>query len=230
MKPKLAAVLFLSVMVLAGCIVQSIRPFATEANRVPIPEGIAGQWELVSEAETERTGYAPWTFAADKIELVDERGNTASLETVFFRLGDRLYLDSLPDSPDEKKSNRFWNWHVAPMHLLCRVERTDDTLTLYPLNYEWLNATVDAESGLPYTCPEDNKDKDDWRIYTASPAEWEAFLLKHANDPDAFPTRLAIVLRRLPEPLPLPPVAPAPAAPAAVQAPPPPPPPAPVAP
>jgi hypothetical protein len=225
MKPKLAALLFFSVLLLFGCVVQSLRPYFTAANRVSLPEGMAGEWELVSEHGTARQGYPPWTFSEKELALNDGNGNAASLEIAFFRLGDQLYLDSLPEARDEQISNRFWNWHIAPMHLLCRVDRADDTLTLLPLNYEWLNETVKAEGGLPFICPEEGKN--DWRIYTASPAEWEAFLQKHAAAAEAFPAKLAVVLRRVP-PAPAPPAPSAPAA--APNAPPPPPPSAPVAP
>jgi hypothetical protein len=206
MNARLAALLLASFLFLAGCVVQSIRPFATAASRVPMPEGIAGEWLLASEHGTARDGYAPWAFAEGRLDLVDQHGNRAYLETTFFRLDERLFLDSVPGSPDDDQTNRFWNWHIAPMHLPCRVELTDDTLTLLPLDAGWLNKLADAEGGPSYILPDETEK--DWRIYTASTEEWEAILRRHAANPEAFPAKLAIVLRRAtpppPPPLPLP--------------------------
>jgi len=182
---------------LGGCILQSLHPFYTAENRIDLPSGIAGAWRLTSEHGTLREGYRPWVFSGDTLTVYDEHGNPAELTATFFKIGKKLYLDTVAENPDERRLNRFWTLHVTPVHVLCRVELAKDTLTLFPPDCEWLYRTLDNEPGPAAVCNDEKV-----RIFTASGADWEAFLKRHAGSAEAFPARLALVFQRAPHPVP----------------------------
>jgi hypothetical protein len=206
---------FALAILLSGCWVQSLQPFHTPETTAKVPE-LAGSWKFVSQFgdDLTRKEIRPWTFG--KLATIYDRNNVeGTLAYGLFKVGDHVYLDAIAGEPREESTNAFWQCLVRPVHSLARVELKDDTLTLLPLSYEWLEKKVEAgEVSLPVLKCGQVKD---WPklLFNATPEQWEQLLKKHGGDEDAFPRKNALVFKRAaaapapppgpPQPPPLPP-------------------------
>jgi len=176
------------VVLLGGCVVQSIHPFCTEASKIDTPEAILGRWQpvkLVDELEEEdRQKMKPWVFTKGTLTTTDTRGVSSPLRTVFFRIGGELYCDFTAVDPDqlEVKANEYWHYVVTPVHALCKVTLAGDRLTFTPMDYSWFEqARKDGKQTVPFILR-----GDDFMTFTATPKQWEAFLKRHGKDPKLF--------------------------------------------
>ena len=191
----LSSVLIVAIfcLLLAGCYVQSLYPFYTKKAVINFPE-ILGDWKVIKHGEKyiPYSEQIPWKFSKDSLEIVDEKGIRSRIKATYFKVGDALFLDSTAADPDEQGNvGGYWVAHVYPVHMLCKVVIEGDTLTLMPLNYDWL---------------EKNKDKlgkeisfveiDEPVLFTATSEQWLSFLQKHKDTKDVFDQENAYILKR----------------------------------
>ena len=82
-------------IILTGCIIQSFHPFYTDKSKIALPQ-LNGDWDLVRAwGETAEQGSGPWRIHDDKIKTIDDKGLTAMIHVTFFKVGDRLFCDSI---------------------------------------------------------------------------------------------------------------------------------------
>lgn len=189
---KIIPILLVSAVVLftlAGCIVQSLNPYYTEAALCNIP-GIAGEWMLLDEGKPQ--SGKPWSFGSDKVITYDTNGISASVKVVYFRSGETFFLDTIADSPGEG-TNRWWTMHLLPVHIVTKVELRGNRLTLTPIDYDWLEKAL--ESGL-VRLPHLRQKDEGTVLFTASPSEWMDFLEKYSHDGRVFSDKNAVRLIR----------------------------------
>lgn len=173
-------------VLLSGCFMQSIHPFYTDASLVDVPE-ISGSWRLISQGSEDLSGKyrEPWHFGKDKIETY-EKGVNSSLDVKYFRVEGTLFADLISSKPDETKGPNFW-WmlHVLPMHSVCRVHISGDTVSFTPLNGDWLTRKLkDKAIALPFIYTEDTLDHP---VLAASSGDLMAFLKIYRDNAEAFP-------------------------------------------
>jgi hypothetical protein len=165
---------------LPGCIVQSLCPFYTKESVCNI-EGISGEWKLLDDKGNPESGK-PWIFQKDKVIASDKSGSQGTLKVTYFRTGESFFMDTIADDPSEG-TNKWWVMHVFPVHVVTKVEIHDNTLTLTPIDYNWIEKTLKDKTGtLPHIL---NKDENSF-LFTASPQEWIEFLKKYSNDVNVF--------------------------------------------
>jgi hypothetical protein len=185
----------LLLVLMTGCIVQSLYPFYTDKSKVTLP-GLNGDWDcLVAFGDKqEATNVPPWQITDDKIIPYDPDSQTATIRVVFFKVNGQLFCDSFAGDIGNSKVPSYWYWHVRPVHTITKVETNADQLVLKPLDLVWLtNLVASSKVSLPHVRrPED----DNWPLFTAKPADWERFLTKYAKSTDAFPTDHMYVLKR----------------------------------
>ena len=128
-----------------------------------------------------------------ELAAFDKQNIGATFTVMFFKLGDHTFVDVLPgNTGDETTLNSYWRWTVHPTHTVCKVELKDDTLTLRPLDYDWLKKSLEkGKLSLPHLGK-----LDDFVLFTASPRQWEVFLSRQATNPKAFVEEHAYVLKR----------------------------------
>ena len=64
------------IVLLSGCVVQSVNPFYTEASVLAYPD-IEGSWILLKsygEPVKDSSKVLPWKIAADKLTAYDDKG------------------------------------------------------------------------------------------------------------------------------------------------------------
>ena len=179
-----------SLVILSGCVVQSINPFYAADAVIDLPE-VSGTWVLKKSSVDEGLNRE-WTFSADKIALPDAKGGSFVLSSRFFRIGDMLFLDAIADSPPDGLSF-WWVLHVTPVHTVSRVIADNQQMKIIPLNASWMEAAVKQKTVVLSAVrhPEQNS-----YLFTATSADWAEFLRKYGKDQNVFPEKDAFVFAR----------------------------------
>jgi hypothetical protein len=180
-------------MSLLSC-VWSLLPLFEDRYLVSEP-GLIGTWK-------EDGGEDTWTFEAGEgkaYQLTQRQaeydlnlgqktekrpGDTAVFQVRIGRLGAVLFLDFYPADNERSMPHNDWlNAHLIPAHTLARVWLAKDSLKLVFLNEDWVSKAIeDSRITLAHVKTEGGY------VLTAPTAELQAFILKYADDPKAFPT------------------------------------------
>ncbi len=193
---KTTTLLFLLTILIfpSGCIVQSIHPFLTKDAEISFPE-IDGEW-VDSETKSKDIPVKPWIFKGKLLQTFDEDGVEGPLEISYFKIGESIFMDiTLTDQSDEPiNRNEWWQANVLSVHTLCKVKLDGDSLVLIPLDYNWLK---DAISNNKVTLPYINQNLDIDILFTATPADWMAFLNEHKDNDQIYAPDFEFKLERL---------------------------------
>lgn len=184
----------LSAIVVTGCIVHSVQPFCTERSKVKLPQ-LDGEWDLLTSFgdNVAEKHFKPWVFTNDTLTAWDEAGSRGQINVTYFKVGSRLYCDSIAGDAEDKSVNWYWIWHVRPMHTVSQVEMKDDTVKFRPLDLDWFTNIVARRI---YKLPQIDQSDAKWPICTATPQQWEKFLTRYGGDTNAFPDAHIFVLKR----------------------------------
>ena len=179
----------------SGCVIHSVHSFFTEEAVVEYADA-DGTWKLVKNYGDmiKEKPIKPWTFEGKTLTAYDEQGAKSELKMTFFKVKETLFMDLFPDSPSES-TGFYWTAHVIPVHCVYKVELRKDSLVLIPLNYEWVHKEYD-EGHITLPCVKFDEERE--LLFTASPAEWMAFLEKYKDDTKVFSTEYEFVLERMP--------------------------------
>jgi hypothetical protein len=118
-----------------------------------------------------------------RAEILDTEGKSATLSVVFFKVGETLYADT---SVLRAPVNEIASMHLAPLHTVSRVVKTDDTLAFHPLIDDWMKKNARALKPI---------DMGEFVVLTADSSAWRTFLSSktaHAG----FAEKPLIVLQR----------------------------------
>lgn len=185
--------------VVSGCFIQSLQPFYAEPMRVEVPD-LIGEWRLVRAGSDDvTTRYPqPWLFTSTVIQTYD-KGVPSPLRVVWFKVGDTLFADlSADERAYDGKLNAWWSMHAVPVHSVCKVLLDGDTLSLIPLDGDWLlKGIARKEIVLAHSAVDG---KGDHSLLTAPTEELIAFLKKYQGNPEAFPDGNAHVFRLVKRP------------------------------
>jgi hypothetical protein len=190
MKLKILKLVAASVVLslLAGCIVESVYPFYKPEDLI-IDPGLAGRWAEVGKTNE----FWQFTLAGGKSYLlgVVDASETNGFEAHLFRLQQYRFLDL-------RTSNRVE--YQLPVHLIAKVNRGDTDLSMQFLDYGWLAGLLETNPAVlsHILVPETPDGTNDAMLFlTASTADLQAFLLKHAIDTNAFTAESAVNLQRI---------------------------------
>jgi len=170
--------IFLTTVLLAGCI-PSLHPLYTEKELV-FEEGLLGSW---CENETDKTNS--WQFEragekAYKLIYTDSDGEKGPFEVHLVKLDDMLFLDLYP-AEVEIKASKFYKMHLLPAHTFMKIEAMDPNLQMSMMDPEKMKKMLEADPNLLKHEIENNNP-----VLTASTAELQEFMKKHANDEGLF--------------------------------------------
>jgi len=180
--------------VLSGCVPQpSLQPLYTE-DTVVFEPALVGTWSTESGEETvvieagEENTYR-------LIYIVDDKFHegVSVYEVHAVRVGDRLYLDLVPD--DSYYDPLFEENAYLPMipaHFFCQVELRDDALYLAQVDDDWVKKQIRENR---VTLPHAVYDNDEI-VLTATPEELQEFL---KNNPTGQTPGDGDALHRIPD-------------------------------
>ncbi len=172
---------------LGGCIVLSVYPFYTSKDLIFDP-GLTGRWVKT----TATNEFWQFSDAGGKFYLLatTDDQSTNCLEAHLFQLKHYQFLDLLT-------TNRAP--YQMPMHLISKVARKDASLSLQFLDYGWLAGLLETNSAVlcHIVVPDKPGDTNNNMVYlTADTKDLQKFLLKHAEDTNAFNAGSAVELKR----------------------------------
>lgn len=177
-------------LMLGGCLVQSVNRYYTDAAVCTIPS-IAGEWRPLDDKGAVAPGK-PWLFQDNKVVTYEKNNVPATIKVTYFKLGDTYFVDSTADDPAEE-SNHWWTMHVFPVHLVAKVEFQGNRLTLTPPDSRWLEQAIkEKKLDLPHIRAREGG----VYLFTPTPEAWEAFLKKYAADKNVFSETNALRFRR----------------------------------
>lgn len=173
----------------AGCITLSVYPFYNQKD-LTFDSGMVGRWFKTSQTNelwqfTDVDGkYYRLTTTSDQ--------DTNILDAHLFQLQQYKFLDLLT-------TNR--EMFQLPLHSISKVTRNDDTVTLQFLDYDWLVNLLQTNTAAigHLVVPQGSDSGNDGNMVylTADTRELQKFLLKHAEDTNAFNSGSAVELKRI---------------------------------
>lgn len=166
-------------LALTGCFPpRALNPFYTSADLTTDDRLVGIFDEVDSPGDPIRIRRSDEQAEVYLLGAVDPDKHDASFAGRLFGLGGSLYLDIAPNRVLEGGDADFF----APLHWVCRVTFVADGMELKCLDEEWLRERIAAGTAEPMAML-----VDDEIILTGTTEELQAFVLRHADDPDAFP-------------------------------------------
>ena len=176
----------------AGCLPVSLEPLYTESDLI-LDKSLVGNW-------TSDQGKESWTFEETEEEKVyllrhiDNEKRGAAFAARLVVLGKHRFLDLYPAEIDAEL-NWLAGCQLIPGHVFFRLSISGDGMQLIPMSLEWLNEHIEKDpEAIRHKRIEE--DGDDRILFTASTAELQKFVLKHADDTAAFDPESALELQR----------------------------------
>lgn len=185
----LALIAAAALSLLAGCVTLSVYPFYTPKDLIFDP-ALTGRW-----GDTSSTNKF-WQFAdADgkfyMLTSTDDQ-STNVFEAHLFQLKQYQFFDLLTTNRDALSKFEM------PVHLVSKVVHTDTNLSLQFLDYGWLASLLETNPAVlrHIVVPDQPGDTNDNMFFlTAETKDLQKFLLKHANDTNAFNPSSAVELK-----------------------------------
>ena len=177
-KTMLAATAVIAAAML-GCI-PSLHSLFTDKDLVVEP-ALAGTWTS-DDGKTKFTFKPKSDSKAYELVCEEKEHGTATLEARVGRIGKHLIADTaITDYDNLGIKTDIAKFHLVPTRLFTRIAIEGDTLRYATLNVEWLKKGIE-EKKLTIAHALVN----DMLVLTATTADLQAFLAKHADDSGAF--------------------------------------------
>jgi hypothetical protein len=186
MKAKFLSGLALVALLFAGCVVQSIQPLFAEKDFIS-QSAIVGTWKQ-QEGNKE---IGVWTFTEDgrryKLAHRDEKGHKATFNVAAGKIGSDVFLDFMLADIEPNELNDFATVSLVAAHTFAKLVKTNDTLILAAMDYEWLEKHLQEN---PKAIAHVFQDKHP--VLTASPEELQKFVAKWAGDAKVFKNEIKL--------------------------------------
>ncbi len=173
---RLMKIFIISVIVLfmVSCLVTSVHPLYTENDLTFVPE-LLGTWENDDVWIFEQSGKNAYELTIKE----QDDAKPGVYEAHLVKLEKFLFLDMYPD---ETEIEDFNDIHFVPTHSFWKVEIEKDVLRIAYIDYDWLEGMIDKNKvNIAHVRLEDRI------VLTAPTHELQKFVLKYAEDTDAFP-------------------------------------------
>jgi hypothetical protein len=166
-------------VVLSGCVL-SLHPLFTGGDRIHEP-ALDGVWQA---KDGKGTFTLRW-FRDGKSYLLQtelEDQPKGDFNAALGAIGKDRFLEIVPRRPNNIHAKSFYGGHFIQAFSFWKVALEKDTLTLTPLNYQWIEA-MDKAKKLDI---KHEQQEGGFIMLTASTEELKAFVLKYADDKSAF--------------------------------------------
>ncbi len=183
---RVGLVLLVSVAVLCGCVVQSIRPWLTDKTALSFPD-LSGTWKDDKVTVT----FFDQTNESVRIVLVDSSSKTNRMQATTHEINGTILMDIQP--PEEPPLNEFEAFTYIPANLLYKVELSNSVLILHEVNV----SEFDTFAGSGEVTLASGGSANDGFIITSDSAAVEAFVTAHLNDEGFFKNEPAFTLTRV---------------------------------
>jgi hypothetical protein len=179
---KLAKYLILFSVLLGGCI-PSLHRLYTDKDVVYDPN-LVGTWKDPNSADI-------WEFCPAEpnsylMIYTDQNKNAAKFTVHLVKLDKMLFLDIFPKEANQP-SNDFYKLHFYPVHTFAKVNQISPTLNMQFMDInKFTRRLAKNPMLLQHEVIEHHADNYPKIVITASTAELQDFMRKHAQDEDVF--------------------------------------------
>ncbi len=170
-------ILIAGLSIIVGCI-PSLHPLYTEKDLV-FDEALVGTWQDDNQE-------CLWKFTKNgdkeyKLVYIED-GKKGEFIVHLLKLKDKMFIDFYPI--EQEDVNGFYAMHMIPAHTFMLVKQIQPTLQMCALNPDTLKEIIQKD---PKAVKHEKLAKDDDKdIFTASPEELQAFIIKNLDTPDFF--------------------------------------------
>ena len=187
--------------IFSACVVISFYPLYTTDDLFP-NELLLGKW-MDQDSSLWKFDYAyngkeiPENCDSTSYILkINERNNEdfgdASLLVHVVRLKGHYFLDFYLDDYFDELNPTLFDFHLMPVHTFAKLEINGDGMTISWFNPEWLEKKL--EKGKIRIRHEDNGEH---ILLTAKTKELQKFVIKYANQKEAFEDGLVSTLKKV---------------------------------
>ncbi len=186
---KIFLVILLPLFVI-GCIVTSLHPLFTENDEIIFDEALVGTWL------EERSDFDLWSFEKSGEEneynlFTTQEGKPGEFHAFLGKIEDKMFLNIYPKESENKNKNWFYYAHLKPTWSFLRIYIEKDTLRLILLDYEWFKEMANQNNiKVKY------EREGDSFVLTAPTEELQQFILKYADNEDAFSDTLIMYRKK----------------------------------
>ena len=163
---------------LSGCLPMAVHPFYTQ-DQLVFDEDLLGSWRITNENAEALT----WRFSREGnqtyfLHITDNQSRTAIFHARLFKLGERQWLDILPQGHDPELAMNDWmRFTLAPMHAIMALDRSGDRLQVRLIN---INRLEELAPGVEHMAILGDK-----RIaFTGSTAQTQQWLKAQMSHPE----------------------------------------------
>lgn len=172
----------LFLLVLSGCI-PSIHGLYTDDDLV-FKETLLGKWIDGSEATWSFTASGDKAYSLDYTEdeiLGDDQKVSGNFQVHLVKLGEYYFLDLFPGNNDQLKMPSLLINTFLPVHIFAKVEFKGEEVIINFFDPDHLQDLLDeGRIRIGY------EKTDDFIVLTASTEELQKFVIKYADDENAF--------------------------------------------
>ncbi|PKK82010.1 MAG: hypothetical protein CVT49_15890 [candidate division Zixibacteria bacterium HGW-Zixibacteria-1] len=163
-------------LIMCGCLTVSLNPFYENKDLV-FEQSLLGTW-----AEKDGDTHVVFEMAGEKAYIMTniEYEQESRFEAHLFRSGGELFLDLYPRDPGVN-INDLYRDHLIGVHSFYRVHQIEPMLVVSTIEYDWLKKYLSENPGELSSVMAGDK-----LVLTASPADLQAFILKHLKSEGAF--------------------------------------------
>ena len=171
--------IFAFLLLLASGCLQTFQPLYTDATTVFEP-ALLGRW---SEDSTEQWSFAKGKEKSYAVRLMNDGDTVGEFSAHLVRLKSYLFLDLFPARLFESENRKStYGFHFIPIHSISRVWLAGDTLRLSMLDHDWFVRSLKTKkASLSYVR------RDEQYLVTASTPELQKFVVRYAENTEAFP-------------------------------------------
>ena len=186
MKASATSFILISVLFISAC-VQSLNPLYTEADLTTDPS-LVGTWIDKDSGES-------WILSnSEKFKYslvhIDSDGRKREYDARLVKVGDKLFLDTVPAKSRLPQSDLYRD-HFVATHTFVHIVIKDSTIQISYLEPRWLKDFL-AENPDAIRHSKVNGEI----VLTSSPKETQRFLLAHMTTRDAFSTPSELMRKR----------------------------------
>lgn len=186
----------LGLILFQGCI-PSLHPLYTK-DKLVMKEEVLGIWTDNEKQSDPSNPVSEWHFKANAdqsytLVFYDTEGIPATFDAHLIRLGESYFFNFQPYDPskkdiaehpglDRQRFNEFEVLHFYPMNTFAKVTFKNEQLGISMFNGDFLEKLL-KQNRIRIK----HEKVDDGYVLTASSEELQKFVLKYADDEDAFP-------------------------------------------
>ena len=179
-------VILAAALLAQGCLVVSLNPLYTE-NDIVFDETLVGTWgDVASDKDS-------WVFEkaegkAYRLTVNEEGKPPGQYQAHLVKLGEYLFLDLYPEG--QEGINEFFLSHVIPAHSIWRTTIAADSLSITPLDFDWLTQEIRAGR-----LDVEHEKLNDMLVLTGKPRDLQMLVLKHPHEAFSDDPNIAVRIR-----------------------------------